>query len=42
MYLRQAAHSSREVLQSVVCLSVIVNPQQLGGLGPLELLRYGK
>ena len=32
--LRQADHSSRGVLPSVVCLSVIVNPRQRG-LGPL-------
>jgi len=33
---RRADHSSRGVLPSVVCLSVIMNPRQLGGLGPLE------
>jgi hypothetical protein len=30
-----AGHSSRGALPSVVCLSVIVNPWQWGGLGPL-------
>jgi hypothetical protein len=35
--LRRADHSSRGVLQSVVCLSVIAQTRQLGGLGPLGL-----
>ena len=34
--LRWADHSSREVLPSVVCLSVIVKPRWWGGLGPLR------
>jgi hypothetical protein len=34
--LRRADHSSRGVLPSVVCLSVIANPRYRGGLGPLE------
>jgi hypothetical protein len=33
--LRRADHSSRGVVPTVVCLSVISNPQQGGGLGPL-------
>jgi hypothetical protein len=33
--LRQADHSSRVVLPSVVCPSVIVKPRQWGGSGPL-------
>ena len=33
--LRRANHSFREVLPSVVCLSVIANPRYRGGLGPL-------
>jgi len=28
-------HASREFLPTVVSLSVIINPRQLGGLGPL-------
>jgi hypothetical protein len=32
---RRADHSSRGVLPSVVCLSVIVKPRQRGGPGPL-------
>ena len=47
--LRRADHSSRGVLPSVVCLSVIVKPRQWGGHGPLkavapwkkEYLHYG-
>jgi len=33
--LRRSNHSSRVVLPSVVCLSVIVKPRQWGGFGPL-------
>jgi hypothetical protein len=33
--LRRPDHSSRGVLSSVVCLSVIVKPRQCGGSGPL-------
>ena len=33
--MRRDYHSSRGVLPSVVCLSVIMNPRQRGGLGPL-------
>jgi len=40
--LRRADHSSRGVLPNVVCLSVIVNSRQWGGLGPLGLLHRGK
>jgi len=40
--LRWADHSSREVLASVMFLSVIMNPRQWGGLGPVGLLCYGK
>jgi hypothetical protein len=32
--LRRADHSSRGVIQSVVCLSVIVQSRYWGGLGP--------
>jgi len=35
--LRRVSHSSRGVLLSVVCLSVILTPEQLGGLYPLGL-----
>ena len=35
---RRADHSSRGVLHSVVCLSVILKPQQREGLGPLGVL----
>jgi len=35
--LRRADHSSRGVLPSAVCLSVIAERQRLGGLGPLGL-----
>jgi hypothetical protein len=35
--LRRAGHSSRGVLPSVVCLSVISKPHQWGGLDPLGL-----
>ena len=34
-FLRRADHSSRGVLSSVMCLSVISKPQQWGSLGPL-------
>jgi hypothetical protein len=40
--LRGADHSSRGVLPSVVCLSVIMNPQQRRGLGLEALLRHGE
>jgi hypothetical protein len=33
--LRRADQSSRGVLPSVVCLSVIAKPRQLGGPGPI-------
>jgi hypothetical protein len=33
--LRRADHSSRGVLPSMVCLSVIVKPRQWGGPGPV-------
>ena len=33
--MQRADHSSRGVLLSVVCLSVIVKPRQYGGPGPL-------
>jgi hypothetical protein len=33
--LRRASHSSRGVLPSVVFFSVIMNPGQGGGLGPI-------
>ena len=33
MSLRRADHSSRGVLPTVVCLSVNINPRQLGGFG---------
>jgi hypothetical protein len=36
--LRRADHSSRGVLLSVVCLSVIVKPRQRGGPGALEVV----
>ena len=32
--LQRADHSSRGLLLTVVCLSVIVEPEKLGGLGP--------
>jgi hypothetical protein len=32
--LRRADHSSRGVLPSAVCLSVILNPRSRGGPGP--------
>jgi len=35
-YLRQAYHSSKGVPLSVVCLSVITKPRQLGDLCPME------
>ena len=34
--------SSRGALPSVVCLSLIPKPQQLGGLGPLGLSSHEK
>ena len=34
-YLRQADHSPRGILPTVVCLRVIVKPRQRGGSGPL-------
>jgi hypothetical protein len=34
-FLGRADHSSKGVLPSVVCLSVIANPRYRGGLGPL-------
>jgi hypothetical protein len=40
--LRIVDHSSRGVLPSVVCLSVIVNSRQWGGLGPLGMSSHGK
>ena len=40
--LRRADHSSRGVPPCVVCLSVIAEPQQRGGLGTLWLPRHGK
>jgi len=40
--LRRADHSSGGIVPSVVSLSVIVNPQQRGGLGPLGLLNHGE
>jgi hypothetical protein len=40
--LRRADRSSRGVLPSVVCLSVIVNPRQGEALAPMGLLRHGK
>jgi hypothetical protein len=39
--LLRANHSSRGVVPSMVCLSVIINPRQWGGLGPLGNLRHG-
>jgi hypothetical protein len=33
--MRRADHSSRGVLPTVVCLSVIMKPRQRGGPGPL-------
>jgi len=41
-YLRRDDYSSRRVLPNVVCLNMIMNPQQRGGTGPLGMLRYGK
>jgi hypothetical protein len=38
---RRADHSSRGVLLTVVCLSVIEEPHR-GGLGPLGLSRHEK
>ena len=40
--LRRADHSSRGFLPSVVCLSVISKPQQLGGLEQLGLSSHEK
>jgi hypothetical protein len=40
--LRRADHSSRGVLPSVVCLSVISKSQRGGGLGPLGLSSHKK
>ena len=40
--LQWADHSSRGVLSSVVCLSVISKTQQRGGLDPLELKNHEK
>jgi hypothetical protein len=35
-----SGHSSRGILPSVVCLSVILKPQQGGGVGPLRLSKH--
>jgi hypothetical protein len=40
--LRRADHSSGGIVPSVVSLSVIVNPQQRGGLGPLGMIGHGE
>jgi hypothetical protein len=39
MSLRRADHLSRGELPSVMCLGVIVKPEQLGGQGPLVDLK---
>ena len=36
--MRRADHSSRGVIPSVVCLSVIVKSRQLGGISPLGVV----
>ena len=40
--LRRADHLSREVLPSLVCLSVIMKPRQWGGHGQLGAVSHGK
>jgi hypothetical protein len=37
--LRRADHSSRGVVQTVMCLSMIMNPQQGGDLDPIKIQR---